>query len=129
MQAQVLDGGEPSSPFPVFNGVEQGCVIAPILFSMILSAMLTDAFYADTPGIEIRYRADGKLYNPRRLQAKTKLHNDRLRDFLFADACALIAGNEADMHNSMNLFYTACDNFALTISTKKTEVMYQPAPS
>ena len=28
----------------------------------------------------------------------------------------------------MDLFATACNNFDLTISTKKTEVMYQPAP-
>ncbi|GFS20617.1 hypothetical protein ElyMa_006904000 [Elysia marginata] len=96
---------------------------------MIRLAMLTDAFYADTPGIDIRYRADGKLYIARRLQAKTKLHNDRLRDFPFADACALIAGNEADMYNSMNLFSTACNNFGLSISAAKTEVIYQTSPS
>ena len=128
MQAHVLDDGESSAPFPVSNGVKQGCVLAPTLFSMMFSAMLTDAFNADTPGIDIRYRTDGKLYNPRRLQAKTKVHADRLRDFLFADDCALNAGNEADMQHSMNLFSTACVNFGLTISTKKTEVMYQPAP-
>ena len=28
----------------------------------------------------------------------------------------------------MDGFSTACDNFGFTISTKKTEVMYQPAP-
>ena len=28
----------------------------------------------------------------------------------------------------MNSFSSACDNFGLTISTKKTEVLYQPAP-
>ena len=32
------------------------------------------------------------------------------------------------MQDSMNKFSTACDNFGLTISIKKTEVMYQPAP-
>ena len=32
------------------------------------------------------------------------------------------------MQRSMDLFSTACTNFGLTISTKKTEVMYQPAP-
>ena len=32
------------------------------------------------------------------------------------------------MQDSMNKFATACDNFGLTISIKKTEVMYQPAP-
>lgn len=128
MQAHVIDNGVPSSPFSVSNGVKQGCVLAPTLFSMMFSAMLIDAFHTDAPGLDIRYRTDGKLYNLRRLQAKTKVQVDRLRDFLFADDCALNAGNEADMQHSVNLFSTACDNFGLTISTKKTEVMYQPAP-
>ena len=33
------------------------------------------------------------------------------------------------MQQSMDKFSSACDAFGLTISTKKTEVMYQPAPS
>ena len=37
---QVLDNGEESEPFPVTNGVKQGCVLASNMFS----AMLTDAF-------------------------------------------------------------------------------------
>ncbi|GFS06419.1 hypothetical protein ElyMa_006543800 [Elysia marginata] len=128
MQAQVLDDGEPSDPFPVSSGVKQGCVLAPTLFSMMVSVMLTDAFSADTLDIDIRYRTYGKLYNPQSLQAKNKVQTDRIQDFLFVDGCALNAGNEADMQHSMNLFSTACDNFGLTISSKKTEVKYQPAP-
>ena len=33
------------------------------------------------------------------------------------------------MQESMDLFAKACDDFGLTISTKKTEVMHQPAPT
>ena len=32
------------------------------------------------------------------------------------------------MQESLNRFAKACDNFGLTISIKKTELMYQPAP-
>ena len=46
MQARVQNDGEYSEPFPVTNGVTQGCVMAPTLFSMMFSAMLTDAFQA-----------------------------------------------------------------------------------
>ena len=56
-------------PFPVTNGVKQGCVMAPTLFSMMFSAMLTDAFQDVDAGFPIRYRFDGKLLNLRRLQA------------------------------------------------------------
>ena len=128
MQAQVLHDGELSSPFPVTNGVKQGCVLAPTLFSIMFSAMLTDAFQDSDPGINIRYRTDGGLFNLRRLKAKTKVHVDKLHDFLFADDCALNAGSIEDMQRSVNQFSTACNNFGLTINTKKTEVMYQSAP-
>ena len=41
IQARVQNAGEHSEPFPVTNG---GCVIAPTLFSMMFSVMLSDAF-------------------------------------------------------------------------------------
>ena len=76
MLARVQNDGEFSDPFPVTNGVKQGCVLASTLFSMMFSAMLTDAFQDGDNGIPIRYRFDG----------------------------------------------------IFTISIKKTEVVYQPAP-
>lgn len=63
MNARVQDDGEFSQPFPVTSGVKQVCVLAPTLFSMIFSAMLTDADI----GVGFRYRTDGKLFNTRRL--------------------------------------------------------------
>ena len=44
MQVRVQNDGKYSEPFPVTNRVKQGCVMAPTLFSMMFSAMLTDAF-------------------------------------------------------------------------------------
>ena len=128
MRAHVLDESECSVPSDVTNGVKQGRVLVPTLFSMMLSAMLTDAFTADNPGVDLRYCSDGGLFNLRWLHAKTKVHYCRLRDFLFADDCALSAGSQSDMQCSMDLFTSACENFGLTISTKKTEVMFQPKP-
>ena len=54
---------------------------------------------------------------------------DCVRDLLFADDCALNAGSEPEMQQSMDKLSSACNAFGLTISTKKTEVMFQPAPS
>jgi len=129
MMARVLDDGEPSEAFPVTNGVKRGCVLAPMLFSLMFSAMLSEAFRECDPGINIWYRSNGKLFNPRRLQAVTKVKETILRDFVFADDCALNASNEQEMQAEMDSFSTACNNFGLIISTKKTEVMYQPAPN
>ena len=50
--------------------------IAPTLFSMMFSAMLTDAFQDVDDSFPIRYRFDGKLLNLRRLQAKSKVQTD-----------------------------------------------------
>lgn len=100
MNARVQDG-EYSQPFPVTNGVKQGCVLAPTLFSMMFAAMLTDAFRERDIGIDFRFRTDGKLFNLRKLQAKTKVHVDTARDFLFADDCALNASTHSDMQQSL----------------------------
>ena len=76
MKAQIQDNGETSESFPVSNGVKQGCVFAPTLFSLMFSAMLTDAFRDGDVKIDLRYRTDGKLFNLRRLQAKTKVKTE-----------------------------------------------------
>ena len=49
--------------------------------------MLTDAFQDGDNGIPIRYRFDGKLFNLRRLQAKSKVQTEVLDEFLFAEMC------------------------------------------
>ena len=98
------------------------------MFSLMLSAMLTDNFRESKPGINITFRTDGKLFNPRTLEAVMKVKETVLRDFLFADNCALNASDEQEMQAEMDSFSAACNNFGLTISTKKTEVMFQPAP-
>ena len=53
MLARVQNDGEFSDPFPVTNGVKQGCVLAPALFSMMFSAMLTAAFQDGDSGIAL----------------------------------------------------------------------------
>ena len=93
----------------------------------MFSAMLSEAFRNSDAGIGIRFRTDGSDFNLRRLQAKTMVVPDTINEFLFADDCALNS-SEADMQRNADKFPDACNNFGLTISTKKTEVMHQPAP-
>ena len=126
--ARVQDDGNESEPFLVSNGVKQGCVLAPTLFSLMFSAMLTDAFTDTDMAIGIKYRMDGSIFNIRRLQAKTKVKTDTINDFLFADDCILNSTSEGNMQENVNNFAEACTNFGLTIIIKNTEVMHQPAP-
>ena len=90
--------------------------------------MLKTRFHDDIDTMVIRYSTDGKLFNLRRLQARTKVKEERVRDFLFVDDYALNASSEDEMQRNMAKCSSACDVFALTISTKKTEVMFLPAP-
>ena len=100
----------------------------PTLFSMVFAAMFHDASQYNDDGIQLKYRRDGGVFNLRRLKAKSKVTVATLRELLFADDCALNSNTEAEMQQCVNHFSRACDNFGFTISTKKTEVMHQPAP-
>ena len=73
MQARVTSAGETSQPFEVTNGVKQGCVMAPTLFSILFAVMLNSALSHSSAGIKIRYRMDGQVFDLRRLRAKTKV--------------------------------------------------------
>ena len=78
IQARVQNDGEFSEPFEVTNGVKQGCVMVPTLFSMMFSKMPMGAFQDSDTGFPIRYRFDGNIFNLSRLQAKTKVQTDVL---------------------------------------------------
>ena len=115
MRATVLDSGDTSDSFPFTNGVKQGCVIAPILFSMVFAVMLHDASQDNEDGFQLKYRTDGGVFNPRRLKAKTKAKVATLRELLFAYDCSLNNNTEAEMQQCVNHFSRACDNFGFAI--------------
>ena len=117
--ARLQNDGEFSDPFPVTNGVKQGCVLAPTLFSMMFFAMLTAAFHDGENGIPIRYRFDGKLFNLRRLHAKFKMQTEVLDEFFFADDMAKGAPTEEKMQKGVDQVSDSCDSYDLTISIKK----------
>ena len=127
-RGQVKQNGTLSDSFPISNGVKQGCVLAPSLFSIFFSMMLREAKEEVLDGIYIRLRSDGSLFNLRRLLAHTKTVEQLITELLFADDCALLAHTEAALQHLVNHFSDASKAFGLTISLKKTEVLYQPPP-
>nr|VZH98596.1 unnamed protein product [Spirometra erinaceieuropaei] len=129
MMTRVTDNGAVSEAFAVTNGVKQGCVLAPTLFSLMFSAMLMDAYRDERPGIRIAYRTDGHLLNQRRMHFQSRVSTTTVHELLFADDCALNTTSEEEMQRSMDLFSAACENFGLVINTQKTVVMHQPPPN
>ena len=104
------------------------CVVSFSLFSFIFSMMLLSAFKESDLGIEITYRTDGGIYKTQRLKSITKISKALVRDLLYADDCAIVAHSEKDLQEMANALSAATKRYGLTISIKKTEVLYQPAP-
>ncbi|XP_048583704.1 uncharacterized protein LOC125563054 [Nematostella vectensis] len=113
-----------SEAFDINIGVKQGCVLAPTLFNIFFSVLLRHAFGSADEGILLRTRSDGKLFNPARLRAKTKVRKCTIRDLLFADDAALVAHSESELQSLLDRFSNACADFSLAISLKKTKVMH-----
>ncbi|XP_050703781.1 uncharacterized protein LOC126989216 [Eriocheir sinensis] len=125
MKGTVVFDGSTSDAFIIRSGVKQGCVLAPTLFGIFFAVMLKHAFGPTTEGIYLRTRSDGKLFNLSRLRAKSKVQRKCVRDFLFADDAAVTAHSAEGLQQLMIRFNEACDDFGLTISLKKTQVMGQ----
>ena len=110
MLDRVLNEGEYSVTYLVTNGIKQGCMLAPTLFSVVFFDMLKTAFHDD--------RLHGRhMFNLRILQARTKVKEERVRDFLFTDYCPLNASSEYEMQWKMDKSLSACVAFGLANST------------
>ena len=129
MKACVRSDGEQSECFDVTNGTKQGCVLAPVLFALYFSVMLEIAFQDSEEGVSIEYRTSGGVFKQSRMNAKTKTVFQLVRDLLFADDCALLTNSLADMQRLVDRFSAATKAFGLTISIKKTELLFQPRPN
>ena len=119
-----------SESFSVTNGVKQGCVLTPTLFStflsIFLSATLDEAFRDMGGGVYIQSRQSADLFNVAHFRAKTKTTGILMKELLFAGDSALVAHSAGEMQNIVDAFSNASNKFGLKINTKKTVVLYQP---
>ena len=70
MKASVAHGTNHSNKFAVTNGVKQGCVLVPTLFSLYLSAMLEVAFDDSLDGVSIQTQHNADLVNEAHFKAR-----------------------------------------------------------
>ena len=69
----LLDG-KISEPFKIDSGVKQDCALAPTLYRIFFSLMLTYAFGTVSDGIYLHTRYDGKLFNLKMATSKDQSH-------------------------------------------------------
>ena len=93
-----------SESFSVTNGVKQGCVLAPTLFSIFLSAMLDEAFRDKGIGVYIPSRQSADLFNVAHFRVKTKTTRILMGELLFADDSALVAHSPEEMQKIVDAF-------------------------
>ena len=121
----VQFNGSFSEPFEIRSGVEQGCVLAPILFGTFFGLLIKHVLDTTTEGIYFRTRSDDRLFNLARLRPNTTLRKDLIRDMMFADDAAVATHTQEELLSLMDCFSQACKDFGLTISLKKTNVLGQ----
>ena len=129
MTGQALSNGNVTEAFAISNGVKQGCVLAPVLFNVFFTCMLSHTVRDLEKGVYIHYGFDGSLFDLRRLNAKTKSLQSLLQEVLFADNSALVAHTESDLQLMLDRFSRASKLFGLTVNLGKTKVLHQPAPN
>jgi len=115
MRAAVIENGEMSLDFDVINGTKQGCVLAPLLFTIFFAMMLRVAFKDCEAGTPSHYHTDGDVFDLLRLQAKTKVQLAVIRDLLFADDCALVVRTPAELQLLFDQFFSATKRFSLCV--------------
>ena len=67
------------------------------------------------------------MFTQSTLRASTKVYEQVLHKFLYADDCALEAHSQHDNQLITVKFAEAARKYGLAINTKKTEVTFQPA--
>ena len=80
MMVNVRNGGEVSDTFAITNSVKQGCVLSPTPFSILLSAMLEEAFRDMGDGIYIQSRQNEDLFTVAHFRSKTRTTNILVRE-------------------------------------------------
>ena len=127
MQAQVMQNNARSDSFAVTNGVKQGCVLTPTLFSLYLTAILEVAFKNSEEGVYIQTRHNADRFKVSHFKAKTRTTMHLVRELLFADDSALVAHSASEMQSLVTSFTATAELFSLKINIKKTECLFQPA--
>ena len=118
-KGRVAIGSEETGEVQVNHGTKQGCVLAPALFTLFLTVVLTILHQETDEGVYVRTRMDGKLFNLARLKARSKTQLKLITELLFADDTALVAHSEEDILRLVDTFSQASGRMGSQASAKQ----------
>ena len=122
MHAEVRVGSTVTDRFEVWNGLRQGCTLAPTLFNIYFSAMVADwRNRSSGAGVSVLYKHGRKLVGDR--TAKSRLSEMRVTESQFADDVALYATFRDSFESVAAEFVKVTSEWGLTVSTEKTKGM------
>jgi Reverse transcriptase (RNA-dependent DNA polymerase) len=98
-------GGDLTDYFECLQGLKQGCLCSPILFSYFINELANDITRGGTHGIQLL---------PNQIE---------LFLMLFADDLALLSSTVRGLQNQLNLLHEASQRLGLKVNTGKTKIM------
>ena len=119
MEARVRVGTHLSDPFPVENGVRQGCVVAPALLNLFYGAALAEWRRRAPPDVEFRFAIDGNLtmkYRTFRAHGRSTVS-----DVTYADDTMTASRTWETAKGRWHAYVDVAGRFGLTINVPKTK--------
>ena len=103
VQSAVKVNNNLSDWFEVHNGVKQGCILSPSLFSMFINDLVHDI---NLPGLGI------------------PCGDSKISTLLFADDVVILSENEQDLQKLLNILSEWCSTWGIRINPKKSKCMH-----
>jgi hypothetical protein len=116
-------GGQVGKEFTIISSVHQGCVVAPLLFNVLLDFVVRHAL-ADMPeevGVSMGYHGDGRMLFERRAKGDLTLYEISL--LLYANDMVLFSTKPENLVLMLKAMDSTADRFSMRINASKTKIM------
>ena len=126
VHARLIVDGELTDPFEYNSGVKQGCKLTPKLYGIYAAVLLRLAYttIGHQHSINVRFRYDGNLFDLRRLNSKSKVFMEYIREAQYADDIAIFSDSAIGIQLLLSAYNELMTKkMGLSINITKTETM------